>query len=109
MLKMTGATRAMRAASGKCAERTRLESFPEIAALGGRSEPILTVVTPQAGTALISNRDRGGALDTSYCAQESCKGQPAGLYSLMCTSEVGESMTSEQLEYTMDIHDTSGN
>ena len=42
LLKMTGATTAMRAASGKCGERTRLENFPEIAELGGRSEPILT-------------------------------------------------------------------
>ena len=79
----------MRAASGKCGERTRLENFPEIAELGGRSEPILTVVMPQAGTALISNRDRGGAMDTSYYAQESCRRQPAGLYSLMCAVRLG--------------------
>lgn len=48
-------------------------------------------------------------MDTSYYAQESCRRQPAGLYSLMCASAVGESMTCEQLEYTVDIHDTSGN
>ena len=76
---MTGATEAMRAATGKCGEGKELEDFPEIAELGRGSEPILPVVMPQAGIALISNRDRGDVMDTSYYAQESCKGQPAGL------------------------------
>lgn len=49
MLEIAVATTATRAPSGKCGEGKRRGNFPQVAELGGGSEPVITVVIPQPG------------------------------------------------------------